>query len=556
MKPPRTVVLQMSRLGDILQTTPVLRRLRRASPDHEIHLVVADSFSAVPVPARLFDRQHVFPEARLRKMLAASPHDWSEPLALLREFVSDLSREPFDLAVNLTVDDWAGLLMSQLPARRAVGLVTNARRRRSICGDWMTYFWATARSRPIRPFNLVDLYTWAAGAPCDDESLEMAIADDAHARMGTWLGEQGAGTKPLVALQLGASEDIRQWSAERFAAMVDGVPPALADFVLVGTANEQPLAARFLAASKRGAFVAVGRTSLQELGALLERCRLLVTNDTGTMHVATAVGTPVVEITFGPAFVHETGPYGAGHLILEPTVPCFPCTTGSECQHRSCADFLDPREVTGVVCHALTGEGAPPTIALGRLLKSRRATSGRVEYVAVDAARVTLGDTWRSLSAALWEASLKVPPPTGARGVVTGEPLARLRDADRSDVAATIETLEQAASAAAAAERIVRRLPGADRREQPRLADEAHGHLQRLLALGEVDPVCRTIAGFARVEIESVRAVDLRSVASAQATAYAGASVRARRMARLAGDWLADDIGPQTLPAADDDPVT
>jgi ADP-heptose:LPS heptosyltransferase len=538
VRPPRTLVLQMSRLGDILQTTPVLRRLRRAAPEHEIHLAVTDSFSAVPVPSRLFDRRHVFPDSRLRSLLSASPHDWSQPLALLREFVADLAAEPFDLAVNLTVDDWAGLLMSQVPARRTVGLVTNARRRRSIRGDWITYFWATARSRPLRPFNLVDMYTWAAGVPCDDASLEMTIEDSARESVGAWLREQGAGARPIVALQLGASEDIRQWSAERFAAMANALPADLVDFVLVGTANERPLADRFLAASSRGALVAVGRTSLQELGALLERCRLLVTNDTGTMHVAAAVGTPVVEITFGPAFVHETGPYGAGHVIIEPTVPCFPCTAGSDCQHRSCADFLDPREAAAVVRHALTGDREPPFVVNGRVLKSRRAPSGRVEYVAAHPAQATTGDAWRSLSAALWEESLNVAPLAGTGAAVPACRLApRPADFDPGAATATIDALTMVAAEASAAERIVRRLPSAPRNQQSGLADDAHRRLQRLLTLGEIDPICRPITAYLRVEIESVEEVDLRSVVRVQAAAYAAAATRAGRMAELAREW-------------------
>lgn len=548
MKRPRTLVLQMSRLGDVLQTTPVLRRLRRATPDHELHLVVAESFSGVPVPGHLFDAKHVFPEARLRGMVSSSPHDWSEPLALLREFVLDVAGERYDRVVNLTLDDWAGLLVSQLSAGSVAGLSLNGRRRRSIHGPWMTYFWATARSRTLRPFNLVDLYTWAAGACCDEQSLEMTVGEESRGRMDAWLREQGAGARPLVAIQLGASEDIRQWSAERFAAMADALPASLADFVLVGTASEQPLAARFLAASKRGALVAVGRTSLQELGALLERCRLLVTNDTGTMHVATAVGTPVVEITFGPAFVHETGPYGTGHLIVEPVVACFPCTAGSDCQHRSCADFLEPREASALVRYALTGEGSPPAISNGRLLRARRAPSGRVEYVPVDPAQATSQDAWRSLSARLWEEALRAPAPHLVQPSPRDDEPPDAAALDGPEAAAAVAMLGELATEAAAAERLVRRLPSASRAQQPRLADEAHQHLQRLLALGESAAVCRPITGFLRVEIESLEAVDLASVVSVQSAAYAAAAARASRLAHLAQARL-DDRPPGTTAA-------
>src|SRR3989304_586171 len=67
-----------------------------------------------------------------------------------------------------------------------------------------------------------------------------------------------------------------------------------------------------------------GKTGLLQLAALLERCQLLITNDTGTMHVAAAVGTPVVAL-FGSTNPTTTGPWGHGHTVVKKDVSCSPC---------------------------------------------------------------------------------------------------------------------------------------------------------------------------------------------------------------------------------------
>src|SRR2546427_12359609 len=68
----------------------------------------------------------------------------------------------------------------------------------------------------------------------------------------------------------------------------------------------------------------MGQTTLKDLIALLRRARLLITNDSGPMHLAAAVGTPVIAL-FGPNDPARTGPYGAGHTGLRSRVPCSPC---------------------------------------------------------------------------------------------------------------------------------------------------------------------------------------------------------------------------------------
>lgn len=520
----RILVLQLSRMGDLLQTGPMLRGLRREWPDADITLVVADVFASTPLPPRLFDRLVVFPYTALATGLVGPDADWRAQLQRLEAFVADLG-DAYDLAVNVTHSDLSSYLMAILPARLKRGSVITPDRRTAVLGAWMQYVWANAKSRSLACFNLVDLYTWAAGVSCDREGLEIAVSESAQGVAAGWLASEGLSGVPILALQLGASEEGKRWPAERFAAMADLLPPESGAILLVGTESERPLAARFKAVARRSVHDAVGATTVEQLAALLGRCRLLITNDTGTMHVATAVGTRVMAISTGPVFVHETGPYGTGHLVVEPAIDCFPCATQSDCHHYACHSRLAPADAAAIARFAL-GEGPAPVVQGVRLLQAAWAPSGRIQYRPISPLDVRPEDVIRHLSAMVWEQTLAVP----------GRP--SLADSDgewvwqtEGDWPAIATALDEAAAVASRAAAMARSLPGTPPHRQVKLADDIHRLLQRLAVLRETERSCHPLVAFLSIEIDSVLPHDLPSVARAQAAAYEGAADRARSLA-------------------------
>ncbi|MDY6853041.1 MAG: glycosyltransferase family 9 protein, partial [Thermodesulfobacteriota bacterium] len=123
-----------------------------------------------------------------------------------------------------------------------------------------------------------------------------------------------------------------------------------ARIVLLGTKEEQPLGRSFYRHLDKNfspppatVIDLMGRTSIEELGGVLAGLDLLVTTDTGTMHLAAAVNTPILALFIGPAFCHETGPYGPGHLILQVETDCSPCTENKiACEDHFCRRLIKP----------------------------------------------------------------------------------------------------------------------------------------------------------------------------------------------------------------------
>ena len=147
--------------------------------------------------------------------------------------------------------------------------------------------------------------------------------DDWAAQGASRLGDEGA---PWIALNPGAFfGSAKRWAPERYAAAGDLLARSLAARVaILGGADERPLGEAIDAAMRAPARMLCGETTLPELVGVLSRLRLLVTNDSGPMHVAAALGVPVVAI-FGPTDWRETAPVGGRHRLLREPVHCSPC---------------------------------------------------------------------------------------------------------------------------------------------------------------------------------------------------------------------------------------
>ena len=117
----------------------------------------------------------------------------------------------------------------------------------------------------------------------------------------------------------------KRWLPERFAEAAAKISAQLsAQWILFGTKNDTAIGQQIAATIGDCCMNRIGQTTLQQLIEELQQCRLLLTNDTGTMHLAALLGVPVVAI-FGSTEPRLTGPLGNGHIILRHHVECSPC---------------------------------------------------------------------------------------------------------------------------------------------------------------------------------------------------------------------------------------
>lgn len=522
----RILIIQLCRLGDILQTTPMLRGLRREHPEAHITLVLHDLMAQAPVPSALVDRKLVFPYSRIGGVVSDAPQDWETAADPVREFLAEVGTEPYDLLLNISHNDISGLLSGLIPAREVRGAYIGPDRRRLVRGRWMTYFWSSQLWREQGCFNLVDVHNWMAGVASDARPLEVDIPAAAHASVERWLDARGLAGTTLIAVQLGASEERKRWPAERFAQAVNALPEHLGQVIFVGTTHERELFARAQPWLTRPVHDAIGETSLPELAALLSRCRVLLTNDTGTMHVASAAGARIVDVSVGPVFVHETGPYGEGHFVIEPSVECYPCTLGADCHHMACHDYPDAADVAALTAHAL-GAGPMPQPQRARIMTGRFTAGGHIGYHTVWPHQVPLVEMRRQASRRMWEVTLHAPGVVhddgdlGVPGTAGSIPL--------NDFAG-LKTVAKVARSAAA---LARRMKGSSPAACQNLLQQITAALTQLQFLGQTEVACQSIVAYLTIRLGAIVEVALNEVAAVYEAECLAAATRAETLARL-----------------------
>jgi lipopolysaccharide heptosyltransferase II len=161
------------------------------------------------------------------------------------------------------------------------------------------------------------------------------------------LNPKGLGEKkPVAAINPVAKWDTKLWEIRRFSKLADRLV-AEYDFRIVFSGAKQDRALiQAIIEGMENRSVAVnlaGETTLKSLAAVYERARILVTTDTGPMHLAAALNTPVVAI-FGPTAFWRTGPFGAGHLVITAGVDCAPCFKRT-CKHKNCMKNIQVEDV-------------------------------------------------------------------------------------------------------------------------------------------------------------------------------------------------------------------
>ena len=345
-----TVVINLTRFGDLLQCQPLIEDLHRQG--NRVHLVCLDNFSSALPLMRHVERAWPLPGARL---MADMDRDWRSAAARLLEYARAIRAGAGpSCVINLT---------ATLPARLLAGLVArDTAEMRGFAldahgfgqnrGIWATFLNSATVNRQSAPFNIVDMFRMVGASVRSEANQQPRLRlapppQSALAAADALLAAVPADTAGFVTMQLGASEQRRQWPAEYFAAVGDRLwSERKLCPVLLGSPAERPLAEAY-AQRAQGPFVdAVGKTDLTQLAALLSCSRLLLTNDTGTMHLAAGLGVTCLAIFLATAQPCDTGPYLPGCCCLEPALPCHPCPFGRPCPNSlACVGHIRPQSV-------------------------------------------------------------------------------------------------------------------------------------------------------------------------------------------------------------------
>lgn len=348
----RIVVFKLDHLGDLVTAAPALSALKRRFPGAEITLVVGSWCEELAREGLEHDLLAVYDSAAYARRAQTGPR----PLARLR---ASLPHGRFDLAFGLR-DDAATLLFC---------LLGGAVKRRDRGSVRVAYAWERAlarlsgRSAPALHEIDTNLRIVGASAGGRPPVPALRVRDD----LRRWARDEalaGWGHARPVVVHPGASWSHRQWPAERCAELVRRlVLERDTPVVVTGSAGERELAESVALAHPRCRVLA-GELGIAQMMGLLSESRLYVGPDTGIMHIAVGVGTPVVAL-FGPNDPARFGPVGPRDIALSARLECAPCPQ-RRCPHDGlCMRTLGVDEVLDAVARVLDGPAAGESAAGG-----------------------------------------------------------------------------------------------------------------------------------------------------------------------------------------------
>ncbi len=344
----KIILLQLNRLGDLVQTVPLLRRLRRQYTDAEITLVCIKGLHLIVKECGYFNR-----------LVAINPDAIEAEFEANSEF-----RDNYDACINVTSDLGSAILNEKIHSANKFGRVNTFDGELRLLGPWAKYLFAMVSHRLDNLFNIVDIQTGIAGLKPEPENASLPVSTAGHWEAKSLLDSHGRhGGRRLIALQTGASQLHRAWALENFAALAQHLLHAgNIEILLLGDASERERAQSLQSMVPFPILDLVGRTSLSQLPAILAACELLISNDTGTIHIAAAVGTRTLGLFFSTAYFSETAPYGEGHAVLQVEIPCAPCSASARCPVQVCRDYLPVAAVTETVRWILEKRSESPPI--------------------------------------------------------------------------------------------------------------------------------------------------------------------------------------------------
>jgi ADP-heptose:LPS heptosyltransferase len=326
----KIAVLRANGLGDWMFALPALDALRAAYPNADIALLGrpwhAQFLEGRPSP---IDRVIVVPPSKgVREEEGSGElHPQEQNRAELDRFFNAMRDERFDLAIQLHGGGhYSNPFLLQLGARRTAGLRTADA---ALLDHWVPYIYF--QSETLRCLEVVSL----VGAHLQglEPKVKVTSRDLAESRQVSPESD-----KPLVAIHPGASDPRRRWPPTSFAVVGDALAAAGARVVLTGTAPERPLVDAVLRSMSSPAQDLCDRLTTNGLAGLLSRCRVVVANDSGPLHLAQAVGAATVGIYWCGNLINADPITRTRHRpILSWRLECPVCgrnTIYDNCQHR------------------------------------------------------------------------------------------------------------------------------------------------------------------------------------------------------------------------------
>ena len=326
------LVINLMHIGDLMLVTPVLRTLRANYPKARISLLADKKLADLVQYNRHID-----------ECLLIDKKGRDDSLPSFIKYIWGIRKKRFDLVINLHRNERASAIAAFSGADRIVGY---AKPGFSLLFDQVLPNLKAVKHQIHSHFDVLEQ---AVGIDrIDDGGLEMWLPEEAVRSAEKIWQESFAPDKKVVAFNIGASWRTKRWIDTYFARCADELLEEGYGIAFFGGPMDTELVEACIAQMKHGdsqeVKVFTGRVSLGELGALLKKCALFLTTDSGPMHVGVSQNVPIVTM-FGASPVPGFYPYDAKDVLIKTPEPCHPCGI-HECPKQGADNMVCMKRIT------------------------------------------------------------------------------------------------------------------------------------------------------------------------------------------------------------------
>ena len=321
----RILLIKLRYLGDVVLSTPVLPLLRKQFPEAKMTFLVNPGTAAVLQDNPYLEEVWVLPR-----------QSWWQQL----RFIQHVRDAKFDMVIDLTDGDRSAFLSWVTGARVRLGYNRDRR--------WRGKFYSHVLPSAYGSMHMVEYHQQAIAGLGIHESVgepEVYIHSEVREQDEEEFGDFSAKGQPLVLLHPIARYVFKAWPLERFAAVADWLSGQGIRVALIGSQGEMLIGQQIMNLTKHKPVNLMGKTRLSQLIALMRRSLLLIGNDGGPIHIASAVGCPVLGL-FGPTDPAVWGPRGSNVKVIYKGLDCRECFyPGCSRGEESCMRQISVEEV-------------------------------------------------------------------------------------------------------------------------------------------------------------------------------------------------------------------
>lgn len=305
----KILVIQLARLGDIYQSWPAIRGLRRQNPEAEIHVLAREKFAAAfNALEAINDVHNLAPQDILSSLFAENGQE--EALGKIHTLLAELKTQNWDWIINLSFSPLSSYLVHALATEKTK--VTGYTRFNDgylqIPDAMSAYFYAQVGfDRPNR-YHLAEIFATLCEVDLVAEDWRTPILP----RLKIELPDE------FIAVHVGGSEQHKALSVSKWISILSALRKLRPiPVVVIGAAGEKQIGAQIQAIAPEGEVInCAGELSLLQSLAVIKKARLLIGPDSGPVHMASLAGIPVLNLSLGQVKYWETGPRSAGSVVL------------------------------------------------------------------------------------------------------------------------------------------------------------------------------------------------------------------------------------------------